>query len=190
MFFWIKKSDFRYLTCYLYNAFLIWTDNLSNHICLPLNDKPDYMRCKTFYNTDSGATSSDENFYLSTTIDSNGCSFDYYDRPTDRFIKRNEARDDGYYFTLDSPWRGSFSYPNILPFFDAFYRREGNTIENLHFTPLFYDFRNGSYLYGVKGGNLYFQKRSDSGGISVTQVGSDCKNFSLNKLGKISKSKI
>jgi len=186
----IKKSDARYLMCYIYTEYLIWDTDISNHICLPFNDKPDYMRCKIFYSTDSGATSSDNNFPLSTRIDSNSTPLEYHDGYTDRFIKRNEARDDGYYFTLDSPWRGSFSYPNLLPFFDAFYRVKGNTIENLHFTPLFYDFKNGSFLYGVKGGNLYYQKRSASGDISVTQVGSDCKNFRLHELDKIFKAKI
>lgn len=156
-----------------------------DRVTIPFNDKPDFIRLKSYPSEDTSS------YTLHPEIDcinqDDSTSVLSYNLT---FMRNHQARDDAYDYNLDSPWSGSFSSSNWLPPLDAFYRREGNTIENLHFTPLFYDFKNGSYLYGVKGGNLYFQKRSDSGGISVTQVGSDCKNFSLNKLGKISKSKI
>ena len=73
-----------------------------------------------------------------------------------------------------------------LPPVDGYYIKYSNGIlEPLHFTPLFYEFKNGSYLYGVKGGKLYFKQKTGE----VEEVGDGLKNFRLRKLKKISMAK-
>ena len=180
-----KAESRRYSQCYVYNTELIWEADWSDNVFLPFNDKPDYIRCKHF----SYSGSSEHTCSLFTSIDTKNVTFDFYDMPTDRFLKKNVARDDGYNLTLDSAWHSTSSYYNWFTPFDGFYRRDGNAIENLYFTPLFYDFKNGSFLYGVKGGDLYFQSRSNTGDISVTQVASNCKNFRLCELKHIENAK-
>lgn len=69
---------------------------------------------------------------------------------------------------------------------DGYYIKTANgTFKPLQFTPLFYQFKNGSYLYGIRGGKLYF-KHSDG---TTEIVGNGVKNFRLNKLKNISKAK-
>ena len=160
---------------------------LRSKVTIPFNDKPDFMRLKSYPSEDVSSYTLHPEIDCINQDDSSSAMLNL------NFMRNHQARDDAYYYSLDSPWRGSFSSDGWLPWLpplDAFYRKEDNTIENLHFTPLFYDFKNGSFLYGIKGGNLYFQKQADSGEISVTQVGSDCKNFRLRELDKISKAKI
>lgn len=151
---------------------------------LYLNDKPDFILLNLF---DPETTEQNFNCALNTYLDRIGNSSTGAINLD--FMENYQARDDGYLYSLDSDsaWNGSFSSPNLLPPFDAFYSINDNELKNLHFTPLFYDFKNGNYLYGVKGGNLYFQTRSSTGGISVAQVGrSSTKNFRLCELEKIS----
>lgn len=153
---------------------------------LAFNDKPDFIRLKLF---DTSSTEQDFNCTLNPQIavishtDTDAINLD--------FLENHQARDDGYQYTLDSDWYGHYSSANRLPPFDAFYQSDGEELKNLHFTPLFYDFKNGNYLYGVKDGNLYFQSRDDSGKISVTQVGrSPTKNFRLCELENFSVAKV
>ena len=172
-------SDARYSSLYTY---------VSNGKKLAFNDKPDFICLKLFY---TSSTEQDFNCILNSQIaavsrtNTGAINLD--------FLENHQARDDGYLYSLDSDsaWNGSFSYSNLLPPFDAFYRQDGEELKNLHFTPLFYDFKNGNYLYGVKDGNLYFQSRSDSGEISVSQVGrAPTKNFRLCELKNISTAKV
>lgn len=78
------------------------------------------------------------------------------------YMKNSLAPIDGYYI----------KYPTGL-------------LEPLHFTPLFYEFNNGYYLCGVKGGKLYKVDRNGN----IEQVGDGLKNFRLRELKKISKAK-
>lgn len=72
-----------------------------------------------------------------------------------------------------------------LPPVDGYYvRKDENTLEPLHFTPLFYELKDGSYLFGVKGGKLYHKTKDD-----LTIVGNGIKNFRLRELKNISKAK-
>lgn len=59
------------------------------------------------------------------------------------------------------------------------------TLEPLHFTPLFYQLKDGSYIYGVKGGKLYHQIKDNE----PTLIGDGIKNFRLRELKNINKAK-
>ena len=67
---------------------------------------------------------------------------------------------------------------------DGYYIKKNDSLEPLQFTPLFFQFKNGAYLFGVKGGKLYL-KTADT----IRIVGDGLKNFRLNELKKISKAK-
>lgn len=72
-----------------------------------------------------------------------------------------------------------------MPPMDGYYIKQANgTLEPLNFTPLFYQFKNGDCLCGVRGGKLYL-KTSDG----VEQVGEGVKNFRLRELKNIRKAK-
>ena len=74
------------------------------------------------------------------------------------------------------------SFPPV----DGYYiKQDDGILEPLHFTPLFYEFKNGSFLYGVKGGKLFLKTKD---GIEQL-VGDGLKNFRLRELKKISKAK-
>lgn len=77
-----------------------------------------------------------------------------------------------------------YSSAYITPPFDGYYIKQGGTLEPLQFTPLFYKLKDGSYLYGVKGGKLY-RKIKDT----ETVIGDDIKNFRLRELKDIRKAK-
>ena len=72
------------------------------------------------------------------------------------------------------------------PILDGYYRKiDEKTSKPLNFTPLFYEFKDGSYLCGVKDGKLYKVKRNGK----TELVGEGIKNFRLNELKKLSKAK-
>ena len=72
------------------------------------------------------------------------------------------------------------------PILDGYYRKiDEKTSKPLNFTPLFYEFKDGSYLCGVKDGKLY---KVDRNGKTVL-IGEGIKNFRLNELKKLSKAK-
>lgn len=82
---------------------------------------------------------------------------------------------------LDYPLAGYLPIPPI----DGYYTQDATgAIKPLYFTPLFYQFADGSYLYGVNGGTLY---KKDKNGETI--IGSGIKNFNLQNLKKISKAK-
>ena len=73
-----------------------------------------------------------------------------------------------------------------IPPMDGYYIKYPTGIcEPLQFTPLFYQFQNGSYLYGVKGGKLYLKPKDGKAEL----IGDGVKNFRLQELKKISKAK-
>ena len=75
---------------------------------------------------------------------------------------------------------------NTFPPVDGYYiKQEDGTFEPLHFTPLFYQFKNGNYLYGVKGGKLYLKSKDGTEQL----IGDGLKNFRLQELKTISKAK-
>ena len=79
-----------------------------------------------------------------------------------------------------------YSDAGDFPPMDGYYiKSPTGSLEPLQFTPLFYQFKNGSFLYGVKGGNLYLKTK---GGIEQL-IGDGSKNFRLRELKKISKAK-
>ncbi len=72
-----------------------------------------------------------------------------------------------------------------VPPMDGYYiKQDDGTLDPLNFTPLFYQFKNGDCLYGVRGGKLYLKTKD---GIEI--VGDGVKNFRLRELKKISKAK-
>ena len=73
-----------------------------------------------------------------------------------------------------------------IPAIDGFYIRRGDdSLEPLQFTPLFHQFNDGSYLYGVRGGKLFYKSKNGK----ETLIGDGIKNFRLNELKNISKAK-
>ena len=73
-----------------------------------------------------------------------------------------------------------------IPIIDGYYiRNADDSLEPLQFTPLFYQFKDGSYLYGVRGGELIFQDKDGK----ETSIGNGIRNFRLKELKKISKAK-
>lgn len=78
-----------------------------------------------------------------------------------------------------------FANKGLAPM-DGYYIKQANgTLKPLQFTPLFYQFKNGAYLYGIREGKLY-HKKSDG---SVEIVGDGVKNFRLCELKNINKAK-
>lgn len=62
---------------------------------------------------------------------------------------------------------------------------ESYTLEPLQFTPLFMKLKNGSYLYGVKGGKLYFKEKDGE----QQEIGDGVKNFRLQELKNIGRAR-
>lgn len=72
-----------------------------------------------------------------------------------------------------------------IPPMDGYYiKQDDGTFQPLNFTPLFYQFKNGDCLCGVRGGKLYLVNNDD-----VTEVGDGVKNFRLRELKNIRKAK-
>ena len=72
-----------------------------------------------------------------------------------------------------------------VPPMDGYYIKQNDgTLEPLNFTPLFYQFKNGDCLCGVRGGKLYLVTKA-----GVEQVGDGVKNFRLRELKNIRKAK-
>lgn len=65
-----------------------------------------------------------------------------------------------------------------------FIKQPDNSLTPLQFTPLFYQFKNGSYLFGFREGKLYL-KRNDE----ISLVADRVKNFRLRELKNIAKAK-
>lgn len=69
---------------------------------------------------------------------------------------------------------------------DGYYIKQSNgSLVPLQFTPLFFQFKNGSYLYGVKGGKLFFKKKNGE----ELLIGDGLRNFRLRELKDMSKAK-
>lgn len=75
---------------------------------------------------------------------------------------------------------------DTIPPMDGYYiKKLDDTFEPLQFTPLFYEFKDGSYLYGIRGGKLYFKNKDGE----QIEVADGVKNFRLRELKNMSKAK-
>lgn len=74
---------------------------------------------------------------------------------------------------------------NIPPLDGYYIQNDDDSLEPLQFTPLFHQFKDGSYLYGVRGGELRFKDKDGK----ETLIGDGIRNFHLKELKKISKAK-
>lgn len=72
----------------------------------------------------------------------------------------------------------------VIPMDGYYIKSTTGELEPLNFTPLFYQFKNGSYLYGVKGGKLFLKNKEGEQTIC-----DDVKNFRLQELKNISKAR-
>ncbi len=79
----------------------------------------------------------------------------------------------------------STGYYTFAPMDGYYIKYPTGILEALQFTPLFYQFSNGSYLYGVKDGKLYLKPKDGKEQL----IGDGVKNFRLQELKKISKAK-
>lgn len=123
--------------------------------------------------------------------DSSGFNADFNDKPllNCKIYRSNGnvtetviyiADDDNTFVSTEQ----GFHIDSLAPV-DGYYILANGILEPLQFTPLFYQFKNGTFLFGVKGGKLYYKDKD--GEISL--VGDGLKNFRLRELKNLSKAK-
>lgn len=151
------------------------------------NDKP-YLHCKVY--TSDGEVKTSLMF-----IGGAGEHLDYKDDDGNVMekLKGEQAKLYGVmYYKGAEPEDDDEEEDPLLPM-DGYYIKKADDddedkikLEPLQFTPLFYQFQNGSYLYGVKDGKLYLKEKDDNEG---KEVGDKIKNFRLEELRAVAKSR-